>query len=181
MSAAAAKTTHLKCLAFRAHHPGWAYAPLSGEGARRHGGRFNAPGTPALYLALDYRTAWIEAQQGFAFKPQPLTICGYDVDCADIADLSDSAGRIAWGADLDDLGCAWEYMMHKGKTPPSWKLAKRLTKRGVAGIVVRSFAPGSVAENRNLILWKWSGKQRPHKITVIDDDMRLPKDQGSWR
>jgi RES domain-containing protein len=31
-------------------------------------------------------TAWLEAQQGFAFKAQPLTICAYDVDCADIAD-----------------------------------------------------------------------------------------------
>jgi len=34
-------------------------------------------------------TAWLEAQQGFAFKPQPLTICAYDVDSDPILDLTD--------------------------------------------------------------------------------------------
>ena len=55
---------------YRAHHPRWAFDPVSGEGARRHGGRFNRPGTPALYTALRMETAWLEAQQGFAFKAQ---------------------------------------------------------------------------------------------------------------
>jgi RES domain-containing protein len=51
----------------------WAFDPLSGEGAKRHGGRFNRPNTLALYTSLDYTTAWMEAQQSFPFKPQPLT------------------------------------------------------------------------------------------------------------
>nr|WP_246535096.1 RES family NAD+ phosphorylase [Methylomonas paludis] len=38
------------------------------------GGRFNRPGCAALYLSLDPTTAWMEAQQGFPFKPQPLTL-----------------------------------------------------------------------------------------------------------
>ena len=75
-------------IVYRAHHPRWAYAPESGEGASRHGGRFNRPGTPALYTALRPETAWLEAQQGFAFKAQPMTMCAYDVDCADILDLT---------------------------------------------------------------------------------------------
>jgi RES domain-containing protein len=36
-------------LVYRAHHPGWAYQPTSGEGAERHGGRFNRKGLTALY------------------------------------------------------------------------------------------------------------------------------------
>ena len=31
-------------LAYRAHNPRWSWAPTSGEGARLHGGRFNAKG-----------------------------------------------------------------------------------------------------------------------------------------
>jgi RES domain-containing protein len=47
---------------YRAHHPGWAYQPTSGEGAERHGGRFNRKGLGALYTSLDINTAWMEAQ-----------------------------------------------------------------------------------------------------------------------
>ncbi|WP_439546652.1 RES domain-containing protein [Sandarakinorhabdus sp.] len=32
--------------------PRWSHAPLSGAGAALHGGRFNRPGVPALYLSL---------------------------------------------------------------------------------------------------------------------------------
>ena len=69
-------------LVFRAHNPRWAFTPVSGEGARRYGGRFNRPGLPALYTSLSLETAWLEAQQGFPFKAQPMTICAYRVDCA---------------------------------------------------------------------------------------------------
>jgi len=65
---------------YRAHNPRWAWAPISGEGAGRYGGRFNPVGVPALYTSWRMETAWREAQQGFAFKAQPLTVCAYDVD-----------------------------------------------------------------------------------------------------
>ncbi len=59
----------------RIHDPGWAWAPGSGEGAKLHGGRFNLPGVEALYTSLRPETAWLEAQQGFAFKTWPMTLC----------------------------------------------------------------------------------------------------------
>ena len=34
---------------YRAHNPQWAWTPLSGEGTRRHGERFNKRGVPALW------------------------------------------------------------------------------------------------------------------------------------
>lgn len=166
-------------LVYRAHHPRWAYDPVSGEGASRHGGRFNRPGTPALYTALRPETAWLEAQQGFAFKAQPMTLCGYDVDCADIVDLTSGDVLKALGVASPDLGCAWEDMADRGLTPPSWSLADRLIAEGAAGVIVPSFADRADRDDRNLVFWKWS-KVPPHKVSVVDDHGRLPKDDRSW-
>ena len=164
---------------YRAHHPRWAFDPVSGEGARRHGGRFNRPGTPALYTALRMETAWLEAQQGFAFKAQPLTLCSYAVDCADILDLTSPATLAAVGIVPADLACAWEDLADRGLAVPSWTLADRLIKEGAAGIVVRSFAHRAGSDDRNLIFWR-SANDLPHKVRVIDYQGRLPRDDSSW-
>ena len=42
---------------------------------------------------MRFETAWLEAQQGFPFKAQPMTLCGYSVDCEDLADLTDAPFR----------------------------------------------------------------------------------------
>jgi RES domain-containing protein len=164
---------------YRAHHPRWAFDPVSGEGARRHGGRFNRPGTPALYTALRMETAWLEAQQGFAFKAQPLTLCSYAVDSADILDLTSPATLAAVGIVPADLACAWEDLADRGLAVPSWTLADRLIKEGAAGIVVPSFAHRAGSDDRNLIFWRWA-PDIPHKVRVIDDQSRLPRDDSSW-
>lgn len=166
-------------IVYRAHHPRWAYAPESGEGASRHGGRFNRPGTPALYTALRPETAWLEAQQGFAFKAQPMTMCAYDVDCADILDLTSHVTIGALAIDQGNLACPWEDMADRGDTPPSWELADRLIAVGAAGVIVPSFAHRAGPDDHNLVLWKW-GKVPPHKVRVVDDHGRLPKDDRSW-
>ncbi len=76
---------------YRAHNPRWAWAPDSGNGAAAVGGRCNPVGMPALYTSFRFQTAWLEAQQAFMFKPQPLTLCAYEVDCEDVLDLTDRA------------------------------------------------------------------------------------------
>lgn len=165
---------------FRGHNPRWSYAPESGEGARRQGGRFNRPGAAALYTAFRPETAWMEAQQGFAFKAQPLTLCQYDVDCADIVDLTDAVVRASLSIDDSILGCAWERIADAGETPPTWDLADRLTAEGASGIVVRSFAPGAAANDINAVFWRWD-RTPPHMVRVVDDGGRLPRDDRSWR
>lgn len=167
-------------LLYRAHDPGWAFAPTSGEGARLYGGRFNPKGTRALYLSRAIETAWLEAQQGFAFKPQPKTLCAYEVDCDDIVDLTDAAMRAAHGVEVSDLACAWEDIAARGGTPPSWTVAERLRAAGMAGAIVPSFAPGVAADATNVVLWRWS-EAPPHRIRVIDDHDRLPRNDASWR
>ena len=144
--------------AYRAHHPQWSWSPLSGDGARLHGGRFNAKGAPALYLALDWSTAVVEASQGFAFRIPPLTIVTYEVDCADIVDLTDAGELKRLGARRADLACAWKLLAETGQPVPSWALAERLRAADVAGVIVPSFAVGAAAGAKNLVLWRWSGE-----------------------
>ncbi len=165
-------------IVYRAHHPRWAFAPASGEGAARYGGRFNPVGTPALYTSLRMETAWLEAQQGFAFKAQRMTICAYAVDCADLIDLTDEDGRSAHGAPLTDMACAWEELVSRRLEPPSWRIAASLIGAGAAGLVAPSFAPGAGPADRNVVFWKWSDTP-PHRVKVIDDEARLPRDDQS--
>lgn len=165
---------------FRGHNPRWSFAPESGDGARRHGWRFNRPGVAALYTSLRPETAWLEAQQGFAFKAQPLTICQYDVDCADVVDLTSSAVLASLGTDDRALGCPWERMVDDREIPPSWELAARLRAEGATGILVRSFAAGATPRDINAVFWRWE-RTPPHMVRVVDDGGRLPRDDRSWR
>ncbi|MGA2485562.1 MAG: RES domain-containing protein [Roseiarcus sp.] len=158
----------LRGVAWRAHNPRWAFDPASGRGAALYGGRFNRPGRPTLYASMRFETAWLEAQQAFPFKAQPMTLCGYDVDCEDVVDLTDSATLAALGVDHATLACPWE------------SLADRLIAEGRAGIVAPSFAFGATGADVNAIFWRW-GPDPPHQVRVIDDAGRLPKNDASWR
>lgn len=169
----------LRGVVYRAHNPRWAFSPTSGDGASRYGGRFNPVGMPALYTSRRMETAWLEAQQAFPFKAQPLTICAYDVDCADVANLTNATIRAEFAIESADLACSWEYLASRGQIPPSWQLTRRLIERGVAAIIVPSFAYGATEMDRNVVFWRWSDAL-PHRVSVIDDESRLPRDDRSW-
>ena len=94
-------------ICYRAHDPRWAISPTSGDGAAIRGARFNPKGVPALYLSTSIEGAITEASQGFGHKIHPLTICSYDIDCGDIADLTVEASRQELGISLDVMGSAW--------------------------------------------------------------------------
>ena len=167
-------------IVYRAHNPKWAFAPDSGEGAAVAGGRFNPVGMPPLYTALRFETAWLEAQQAFPFKAQPMTLCAYEVDCEDVVDLTDPATRAAHGIEAADLACPWKDLSTRGIRPPSWFLTGRLVAAGAAGIIVPSFAKGAVSADINVVFWAWAADP-PRQVRVIDDDHRLPTDARSWR
>jgi RES domain-containing protein len=164
---------------YRAHHPRWAFSPLSGEGAATTGGRFNPRGTPALYTSLKLETLFKEVTQGLARRLDPLTLCAYEVDCDDVVDLASEEGRSRAGVVAGDLGCAWKLLAFEGQPVPSWVLARRLIGAGAAGILAPSFAPGATGDDLNLVLWRW-GPDAPYRVVVHDPDRRLPKDGRSW-
>lgn len=159
-------------LVYRAHNPQWSWTPLSGEGARRHGGRFNRRGTPALYTSLAPLTAIREAEP-LGRPMQPLTLCAYEVDAEPVFDATDERECRLQGVEEIDIACPfWEAEMLEGALPPSQALADRLVAAGYAGMQVRSFAAGAGAGDVNLVMWKW-GNDRPARVVLIDDEGRL--------
>jgi RES domain-containing protein len=163
---------------YRAHDPRWAISPTSGDGAAIRGARFNPKGVPALYLSTSIEGAITEASQGFGHKIHPLTICSYEIDCDDIADLTDEASRQELGISLEVMGSAWATDLSDNKRPGSWVIHDNLHSE-YAGIIVPSFAHRAGRSISNLVLWNWSA-DLPHKVTVIDPTGRLPKNQKSW-
>lgn len=154
--------------------------PISGEGAALKGGRFNPIGVPALYLALSVEGMFLEMGHGFGHRFDPLTVCSYHVDVADIVDLRTEGDRASADVALTDMACSWAYDLARGRKPASWRLAERLIASGAAGILAPSFANGAGPGTANLILWRW-GSELPYRVEVHDPEGRLPKSQASWR
>lgn len=164
---------------YRAHDPQWAWSPTSGAGAAVAGGRFNWPGLETLYLATRLETAVKETTHGFAQRLNPLTLCEYDVDCEDIADLRLAQELDLEGVSFDALACPWSEFMRVGETPPSWLAVRALLASGYAGMWVPSFANGATRDDTNLVLWDWADTP-PHKVAVYDPYGRLPRNNLSW-
>ncbi|WP_299844940.1 RES domain-containing protein [uncultured Jannaschia sp.] len=158
-------------LLYRALNPVYAREPLSGEGARRHGGRFNTRGTPALYLALSPATALREANQ--VGMLQPTTLVAYRADLAGLLDGRDAAVLASLGTTSGDLADPdWRHRMLTGAPVPTQDLALRLTASGHAGLIVPSYARGATARDVNLVLWRWN-TGRGDALKVVDDEGRL--------
>lgn len=159
---------------WRAFVPRWSHLPLSGEGAARFGGRWNAVGTPAIYAARELSTAWAEYNQGFV--QHPALIARLELSGADLVDLTDDAVLEALGLDRTIHDCEWRSMLDAGRQPPTHKLQKRLARQKKHGIIYPSFmSPGGTC----VALWKWNAKGAP-KLEAVDPEGRLPKSPASW-
>ena len=158
-------------LLYRALNPIRAREPLSGEGARLHGGRFNPKGIPALYTAMSVMTAIREANQIGTL--QPATLVSYEADIRPIFDATDAAALGNYGMTPADLAADdWRLRMQREGKAPTHILAERLIADGYAGLRVPSFAAGATAEDLNVVLWVW-GNDLPAKLVLIDDEGRL--------
>src|SRR3546814_20021035 len=91
--------------------------PLSGAGAGRYGGRFNARGRSALYTALSPDAAIREANQiGYL---QPTTLVAYHADIAPVFDAADADALRAVGMTLAALADPpWRDRMKPGIAVP---------------------------------------------------------------
>jgi RES domain-containing protein len=172
-------------LLYRALNPVYARDALSGEGARRYGGRFNPKGMPALYTATSVLTAIREANQIGTL--QPTTVVAYEADIDPVLDGTDDAALAAWGMTVAGLGADdWRARMAAEGKSPTQRLAEDLKANGFAGLLVRSFAKGAsggvtggvtgknMGPDLNLVLWTW-GPRRPSLLRVVDDEGRLTR------
>jgi len=162
---------HYRGLLYRAINPIRAREPLSGEGARLHGGRFNAKGVPALYTALSVMTAIREANQIGTL--QPTTLVSYEADFTPVFDATDADALAEYDMTPADLAAEdWRLQMRAHGKAPTQILAEKLIADGYAGLRVPSFAKGASGEDLNMVLWVW-GSTLPAKLVLIDDEGRL--------
>ena len=158
-------------LLYRALNPVYAREPLSGDGASRHGGRFNPKGMPALYTSQSVMTAIREANQIGTL--QPTTLVAYAADLGPIFDAEDPVTLEAQGFTAEKLAADdWRLKMLADGKAPTQQLAERLKGAGFAGMQVRSFAKGATRQDLNLVLWTW-GPDLPNKLRLVDDEGRL--------
>jgi RES domain-containing protein len=156
---------------YRALHPYHARQPLSGEGARRYGGRFNMRGRAALYLARDFDTLRHEIARGGAF--QPSTIVEYAAQITGLFDARDAAQVAQYRTTPDALADpAWQLRMQRGEAVPTQDLAEALIAAGHPGALVPSYARGARAGACNIVLWHW-GEDTGAQLALVDDEGRL--------
>lgn len=141
---------------YRVVPPRWAHAPLSGEGARLHGGRFNPPGIPAFYSALDPHTAYAEYTQ--ALYDRPGLLCSFDIKGAVVIDLTTPDGLATAELTPTDLRQRW----FGCSDAPSQLAAARLQGKAIHGLI---YASQQHESGRNLVLWRWNG---PPVVNLVD-------------
>jgi RES domain-containing protein len=157
---------------YRALNPIWAAKPLSGDGAKLHGGRFNAKGTPALYCALSIMGVVAEVNQiGRPFEP--VTLVSYDARLSDIFDATDPAALHQRNIAAKTLATDdWRLQMRSHGQSAGQAIAQDLIAAGYAGMVVPSYVRGAPLGALNMVLWRWVGTLR-----LIDSEDRLANRQ----
>jgi RES domain-containing protein len=134
----------------RFHSPDWAHLPISGAGAAVNGGRFNRPGTEALYLSVEPETALAEYRQGATITP-PATLVAYAVDVDSVIDFSGGYVPATWPDEWADADCDWKYIARiERRDPPTWRIGDALIRDAMKGLLFPSYRrPGGT----NLVLF----------------------------
>lgn len=160
-----------KYLTWRAHTPRWSFAPTSGVGASRRGGRFNRPGIEALYITKEQETAADEFLQGLI---RPYIMVPYQVSFKKIADLTNPRFLKLHKIKPGDLTIPWKFIARiEGRDPITWRIADDLIKKGFEGALYPSQA---LSSGTNLVVWNWN-----EKTVIVQDSYRdLPRNQKSW-
>jgi RES domain-containing protein len=163
--------------AYRVLVPKWSFAPTSGEGAGKHGGRANRPCLDALYLSLDAETALKEYKQVSSLLPPGLLV-SYVLTVEPVVDFRSGYDAARWSNIWEDFFCDWrEIWFQQHVEPPSWAVGDEVIRHGFKGILFQSrFAP----QGTNLVIYPARFDEND-SIAVYDPGNALPKNQESWK
>lgn len=146
--------------AYRSCSPQYATADqlLTGDGARRYGGRWNPVGIATVYLCLTPETALAEAFSHFRYYGLPVaaalprTFVAVEVDVASVIDLHELCTVNPSEHPVDVLMAAdWRRDVGNGRIPLTQRLGLAVFDMGLEGLLVPSAADGG--RGRNLVLF----------------------------
>lgn len=118
---------------------------LSGEGARRRGGRWNPPGQAALYGSLTDTVALEECKANDRYygveTKGPRLLIAIEAVLTGLVDLTSSTVRRTLGLTLQELAHEdWRMLQHAGKESSSQALGRAAAACGASGLLARSTA-----------------------------------------
>lgn len=143
---------------------------LSGEGARRRGGRWNPPGLPTLYGSTTDTTALEECKAndrcyGVVTK-SPRLLVAIEASLARAVDLTDVALRRKLGVTLEELAAEdWRKLLGSGRESLTQTLGRAVAASGGSGLLARS-----AAVLRGVTVAVFPGLSRQDRLAVVGGD-----------
>ena len=155
---AGADATTFEGVVFRSATPKYAADPhlLSGEGSRRSGGRWNAPGTPAVYACDTPEAAMAESFAHSRYLRLPVQVAlprlfqAVEISLAALLDLTDEGVLHRRGVTTGELtGCDWRAEQAAGRTPLTWRIGAACRDGGFRGLL----APSAASPGDRVLMW----------------------------
>jgi RES domain-containing protein len=148
----------LRDVVFRCSEPTYATKDdlLTGEGSRKHGGRWNPPSSFAtVYAAFSDTTALAESKAHFRYygldpaDALPRTIVAVDVRLAKVLDLTDGVVRKSLGVSATRMrGDDWRKLNRRGAESLTQAIGRAGYESGFEGLIVPACDGG-----RNVVLF----------------------------
>jgi RES domain-containing protein len=147
----------MDCVAYRSCAPRYAKEVdlLSGEGSRRHGGRWNPVGLAMVYASLTPEAAMAEALAHYRYfgipieNAMPRVFVAISVQLTRVVDLRIASVRRALGIRVSEFAAIdWRREVAVGRVPGTQALGRAADAAGIEGLVV----PSAVSKGHNLLV-----------------------------